>query len=73
MTPARPHGLHLGPLSNVQDQLNIGIVVVVRSTGHRHVVIGQPDILCSQSQQMKNVAKLTGIKILVLSLVVWLT
>ena len=62
MTPASPHSLHLGPLGNVQDQLNIGVVVIVCSTGNRHVVIGQPDVLCSQSQCMQNFAEIAGIR-----------
>jgi len=52
MSPACPHGLHFRPRGNVQYQLDIGVVVVVCPARHRHVLIGQPDILCSQSQMV---------------------
>jgi len=48
VTPSCPDSLNLGPLGNVQDQLNISVVVVIGSARHRHVLIGQPDILYSQ-------------------------
>jgi len=55
MPPAGPHRLDLRPLGYVQDQLNIGVVVVIGTARHRHVLIGQPDIFCSQSQHMVNI------------------
>ena len=51
MTPTGPDGLHLGPLGNVKDQLNIGIVVIVCSARNRHVMIGQPDVLCTTNEK----------------------
>ena len=54
VSPACPHSLHFGPLGNVQDQLDISVVVVIGPARHRHVLIGQPDILCSQSQSLSS-------------------
>jgi len=60
MTPSGPDGLHLGSLGNVQDQLNIGVVVVVRSARHWHILIGQPDIFYSQSDYSLTHAECTS-------------
>ena len=39
-----PH-LHGYPLGQVQNEVHIGIVVVVGASGHKDEVVSQPDVL----------------------------
>ena len=51
VTPARPDGLHLGPQRDVQDQVDVGVVVVVRAARNRYKLVGQPDVLCTNQKR----------------------
>ena len=46
MAPPRPHRLDGDPLCDIEDKVNVGIVVVVGSTGHWDEVVCQLDVLC---------------------------
>ena len=45
MTPSGPHSLNLCATSDVQDELDIGVVIVVRATGNRDILVSQTDVL----------------------------
>jgi hypothetical protein len=37
--------MHTGPLSNVDNDVDVGVVVVVGSTGHFDVLVGHADVV----------------------------
>ena len=43
VAPAGPDGLHFAAEGNVDNQLDVGVVVVVGAPGHVHVVVGHAD------------------------------
>lgn len=45
MAPRFRTHLHLSAECNIHNELNVGIVVVVGSPGHGHIVIGHLDVL----------------------------
>lgn len=44
--PACPNCVDVHPLSNIHDQLHIGVVVVVGAAGHFNVVVCHSDVVC---------------------------
>lgn len=48
--PTSPDSMYTSTFSNVDDQVNIGIVVVVRSTGHLDVLVGHTNVLSIDRQ-----------------------
>jgi hypothetical protein len=50
MTPTSPDCMDVHPFGDIDDQLDIGIVVVVRATGHFHVLIRHSDVVCIRLQ-----------------------
>ena len=45
-----PNGLYIHSFGDVHDQLNVGVVVVVRSAWYRHIVIGHLNVLSVRLQ-----------------------
>ena len=45
VAPAGPHGLHRYALGNVEYEVAVGVVVVVRAAGHGHAVVGDANVL----------------------------
>lgn len=44
--PSCPNRVDVHPLSNIHDQLHIGVVVVIGAAGHLNVVICHSDVVC---------------------------
>jgi hypothetical protein len=45
VAPASPDRIDLCALSDVDDQIDVGVVVVVRAARNRHKVVGHADVL----------------------------
>jgi hypothetical protein len=43
--PASPNGVHVHSFGNIDDELDVGVVVVVGATGNLDVVICHPDVV----------------------------
>jgi hypothetical protein len=46
MTPSSPDGMDIHALSNIHNQLDVGIVVVVCAAGNLDVVVGHSNVFC---------------------------
>ena len=44
MTPARPHCVRTDALGDVDDELHVGVVIVVGTAWHRHELVGELDV-----------------------------
>lgn len=45
MTPASPDGVHACALGHVDDEIDIGVVVVVAAAGNFDVLVGHADVV----------------------------
>lgn len=45
MTPASPYGVNAGSLSDIDDEVDVSVVVVVRATGYLDVLVGHADVV----------------------------
>lgn len=43
--PSGPHGVDAGALCDVDDDVDVGVVVVVRASGHLDVLVGHPNVV----------------------------
>jgi len=61
MTPPSPYSLHLCPHRDIKNEIDIGVVVVIRSTRNWNVLISQADIFCRRKKGEKNKCILLGL------------
>ena len=54
MPPTGPDSLDFGTLGNVKNQLNIGVIVVVRSASNGNILVGQTDIFYGTSEMTRD-------------------
>mmetsp|Transcript_39813 Transcript_39813/g.94414 ORF Transcript_39813/g.94414 Transcript_39813/m.94414 type:complete len:224 (+) Transcript_39813:4634-5305(+) len=45
MPPASPHSIDLLPLGNVDNEIHVGVVIVVRAAGDLHDLVSEADVL----------------------------
>lgn len=43
--PSCPHGVHIHPLRNIDNQLDVGIIIIIGSTGNLDVLVGHANIV----------------------------
>ena len=62
MAPASPHSVHAGTLSNIDNQLDIGVIVSIGATGHFHVFVRHADVFSVHTQvfRRRHYDKLNG-------------
>lgn len=48
--PTSPNGVDASSLCNIDDEVNVGVVVVVASSGHFNVSISHSDVFCVDTQ-----------------------
>jgi hypothetical protein len=49
-SPSSPNGVDTCALRDIDDKVDIGVIVVVRSTGDFNISVGHPDVLGIDSQ-----------------------
>jgi hypothetical protein len=48
-SPSSPHGVHVHALGNIDNELDVGIVIVVGAAGYLHITLGTPSTAPSAS------------------------